>query len=92
MSLQQVIREINEDYQNKLETIKANNPHDDLVITGTHATWQEVLSVYAVKTATDPDNPQEVATMTEEKKRILTEIFWEMNEIEYYITTHTERD
>lgn len=92
MSLQQVIREINEDYQNKLETIKANNPHDDLVITGTHATWQEVLSVYAVKTSTDPDNPQEVATMTEEKKRILTEIFWEMNEIEYYITTHTEKE
>lgn len=90
MSLQQVIREINEDYQNKLETIKVNNPHDDLVITGTHATWQEVLSVYAVKTATDPDNPQEVATMTEGKKRILTVIFWEMNEIKYHITTHTE--
>lgn len=92
MSLQQVIREINEDYQNKLETIKANNPHDDLVITGTHATWQEVLSVYAVKTATDPDNPQEVATMTKEKKRILTVIFWEMNEIGYYIATHIETE
>jgi hypothetical protein len=92
MSLQQVIREINEDYQNKLETIKVNNPHDDLVITGTHATWQEVLSVYAVKTATDPDNPQEVATMTEGKKRILTDIFWEMNAIGYHITTHIETE
>lgn len=92
ITLQQVVREINEDYQNQLKTIKANNPHDDLVITGTLATWPEVLSVYAVKTATDPDNPQEVATMTEGKKQILTEIFWEMNEIEYHITTHTETE
>lgn len=90
MSLQQVIREINEDYQNQLKTIKANNPHDDLVITGTLATWPEVLSVYAVKTATDLDNPQEVTTMTEGKKRILTDIFWEMNAIGYHITTHIE--
>lgn len=92
MSLQQVVREIDEDYQNQLETIKANNPHDDLVIIGAHATWPEILSVYAVKTAADPNNPQEVATMTKEKKRILTEIFWEMNEIEYHITTHTETE
>ena len=92
MTLQQVVREINEDYQNQLETIKANNPHDDLVITGTHATWQEVLSVYAVKTSTAPDNPQEVATITEGKKQILTDIFWEMNEMEYHITTHTETE
>lgn len=92
ITLQQVVREINEDYQNQLKTIKANNPHDDLVITGTLATWPEVLSVYAVKTATDPDNPQEVATMTEGKKRILTDIFWEMNAIGYHITTHTETE
>lgn len=92
ITLQQVVREINEDYQNQLKTIKANNPHDDLVITGTLATWPEVLSVYAVKTATDPDNPQEVATMTEGKKRILTDIFWEMNAIGYHITTHIETE
>ena len=92
ITLQQVVREINEDYQNQLKTIKANNPHDDLVITGTLATWPEVLSVYAVKTATDPDNPQEVATMTEGKKRILTNIFWEMNAIGYHITTHIETE
>lgn len=92
LTLQQVIREINEDSQNQLETIKANNPHDDLVVTGAHATWPEVLSVYAVKTTTDPDNPQEVATMSEGKKQILTNVFWEMNEIEYHIATHTETE
>lgn len=92
MTLQQVVREIDEEYRKQLETIKANNLYDDFVIAGTHATWPEVLSVYAVKTATDPDNPQEVATMTKEKKRILTVIFWEMNEIGYYIATHIETE
>lgn len=30
--------------------------------------------------------------MTDKKKQILTEIFWEMNEIEYQIATHTETE
>ena len=28
------------------------------------------------KDNTDPDNPQEVASVTEEKKHLLTDIFW----------------
>ena len=40
------------------------------------------LPVYAVKTTTDSDNPQEVATIDDEQARaILTDIFWEMNQI-----------
>ena len=31
----------------------------------------------------NPDNPQEVASMTDEKKQLLKDIFWEMNEISY---------
>ena len=52
--------------------------------------WPEVLSVYAVKIAGDPNNPQEVASMDESKKHILTDIFWEMNEITHSITSKTE--
>ena len=70
--MRQVIQGINEEYQGKLEAIKADNPHDALEITGSRAVWPEVLSVYSVKTTTDPDEPQEVATITEEKKQILT--------------------
>ena len=50
-------------------------------MSGSRAVWKEVLAVYSVKTTTDPDNPQEVATMDETKKGLLTDIFWEMNEI-----------
>ena len=90
MTMQQVVRDINEDYQNRIETIKANNPYDDLEMSGSRAVWPQVLSIYAVKTTTDPDNAMEVATMTEEKKQLLTDIFWAMNSISYRIETETE--
>ena len=91
-SMREVVVEINEDYQNQLDTIKANNPYDELEMSGSRAVWPEVLSVYAVKTTTDPDNPQEVATVTEEKKQLLTDIFWEMNDISYRTETKTETE
>lgn len=91
-TMREVVIEINQDYQNQLDTIKANNPYDDLEMSGSRAVWPEVLSVYAVKTTTDPDNPQEVASVTEEKKQLLTDIFWEMNDISYRTETDTETE
>ncbi len=90
MTMQQVVRDINEDYQNRIESIKANNPYDDLEMSGSRAVWPQVLSIYAVKTTTDPDNAMEVATMTDEKKQLLTDIFWAMNSISYRTETETE--
>ena len=82
-TMQQVVQEINLDYQNRLDKIEASVAYDELKMSGSRAVWPEVLSIYAVKTTTDPDNPQEVATMTEEKKKLLTDVFCEMNEISY---------
>ncbi len=59
-------------------------------MSGSRAVWPEVLSVYAVKTAGDPNNPQEVASMDESKKQILKEVFWAMNEISFNTATKTE--
>ena len=89
-TMQQVVQEINLDYQNQLDAIKAGVSYDDLEMSGARAVWPEVLSIYAVKTTTDPDNPQEVATMTDEKKQLLKNIFWEMNEISHRTETKTE--
>jgi len=77
------VRELNQEYEDKLEQIKADNPHDELDMSGSRAVWPEVLAVYAVKTTTDPDNPHEVATMDDDKKELLREIFWAMNVISY---------
>lgn len=89
-TMQKVVQEINDDYQQQIDTTKANLSHDVLEMSGSRAVWPEVLAVYAVKTTTDPDNPQEVATMDDSKKAILTDIFWEMNQISSRTETRTE--
>lgn len=84
-----VVREINQEYEGKLEEIKSGTAHDTLEMSGSRAVWPEVLAIYAVKTTTDPDNPQEVATMDDGKKELLKEIFWAMNEISHRTETAT---
>ena len=80
-TMYEVVREINTDYDNQLESIKQSYVYDDLEMYGSRAVWKEVLSVYAVKTTTDPNNAQEVASMDDGKKALLKEIFWAMNVI-----------
>ena len=83
------VREINLEYESKLAEIENSATHDRLELSGSRAVWPEVLAVYAVKTTTDPDDPQEVATMDDEKKELLKEIFWAMNEISHRTETAT---
>ncbi len=90
MTMQGVVREINTEYDTRLDEIQYGTAHDVLEMSGSRAVWKEVLAVYSVKTTTDPDNPQEVATMDEGKKQLLSGIFWEMNEISYRTETKTE--
>ena len=87
-TMQMVVQEVNQEYQDQLDSIKSSVTYDTLEMSGSMAVWPEVLSVYSVKVTSDPDNPQEVATITDEKEQILRDIFWEMNEISY--TTSTE--
>ena len=81
LTMPAVVREINQEYLDKLDAIKAGTVHDRLEMVGFRAVWREALAVYAVKTTIDPDTPQEVATMDESKKALMKEIFWAMNEI-----------
>ena len=90
MSVSGAVREINMEYQAKLEQIEEDNPHDVLEITGTRAQWPEILAVYAVRVTADPVNGQEAATMTGFKREILEEIFWSMNDIAFRLDEVTE--
>jgi len=47
--------------------------------------------VYAVKTTTNPDAPQEVATVDNGKKATLKDIFWRMNELSSRTESKTEK-
>lgn len=86
-TMQMVVQEINQEYQTELDSIKSSVTYDTLEMSGSMAVWPEVLSVYSVKVTSDPDNPQEVATITDEKEQILRDIFWEMNTITHSTTT-----
>ena len=89
-TMRQAVQEINADYQSQIDTARANLTYDELEMSGSRAVWPEVLAVYAVKTTTDPGDPQEVATVDDSKKAILKDIFWRMNEISSRTKSKTE--
>lgn len=89
-TMRQVVQEINTDYQSQIDVTKAGSTYDELEMSGSRAVWPEVLAVYAVKTTTAPDDPQEVATVDDAKKAILKDIFWQMNEISSSTESKTE--
>ena len=91
MTIQTVVHEINEEYLAQIDGIKKANPHDQVDLTGSKAAWKEVLSIYAIKVNTDPEDPQEVASMNVFKSEILKDIFWDMNEITYHTETKKEK-
>ena len=90
MSMQTAITEINNEYQQKITDMRNSTTHDVLEMSGSRAVWPDVLAVYAVKTASDPDNPQEVASMDESKLQLLKDIFWEMNSVSKSTASKTE--
>ena len=89
-TMRQAVQEINADYQSQIDTTRANITYDELEMSGSRAVWPEVLAVYAVKTTTDPDDPQEVATVDDAKKAILKDIFRQMNELSSRTESKTE--
>ena len=88
-TIRTAIAQVNQEYQDKLEELQASRTYDTLEVTGSQAVWKEVLAVYAVKTTTDPEG-QDVASMDEEKRRLLAEVFWEMNQLSAKVETCTE--
>lgn len=90
-TMRQAVQEINADYQSQIDATMANLTYDELEMSGSRAVWPEVLAVYAVKTTTDPDDPQEVATVDNGKKAILKDIFWQMNELSSRTESKTEK-
>ncbi len=90
--MQDVVQEINTEYQRRLDELQDEIDHDKVEMSGSRAVWPEVLAVYAVAVTTDPDEPQEVATIDDAKKAILEGIFWQMNEIDYETETRTDQE
>ena len=82
-----VVREISQEYDAKVEELKTSATYDELSLSGSRAPWPEILAVYAVKTTSDPTNGQEVVTMNDEKKELLKQVFWAMNQLSSFTST-----
>lgn len=90
MNIISVIQQINNEFDDKIDEIKSSGSFDGVEVIGSRSNWKDILSIYAVKTTTDENNPMEVATVDENKKSILSSIFWDMNNISKSVETRTE--
>lgn len=74
------ITELNQDMDNRIQLIENMNLHDEVVITSNKALWKDVLAIYTVKVS-NGSNETDVMTIDNNKKQILTSVFWDMNTI-----------
>lgn len=78
VTLQQVMSELNTAFSDRITEIENTNAHDDLRQDGQRPLWKDILTIYAVKTTTDPENPLDAVSMDEEHAEVLRTIFWDM--------------
>ena len=90
VTLQQVMAELNTAFADRITEIENANAHDDLRQDGQRPLWKDILTVYAVKTTTDSENPLDAVSMDEEHAEVLRSIFWDMTVIEFTTETYTE--
>lgn len=84
-TLREAISGLNEEHQARIDRIAAENPHDELSLAGSRVPWREVLAVWSVRTAADPDDPADVLTLDERRLASLEEVFWDMNAIDFEV-------
>lgn len=90
ISVRQVVEETASEFSLYIESIIANNPHNELDVqyynNGTLRAdnWVDVLAVFAVKTTTSDDG-MDVLTIDTARVRLLKETFGHMHTTEYHI-------
>ena len=91
-SLRDVILSINQNFSDQIAEATSSVTYDDLEIRGSRASWADILAIYAVEMTTNSVNPQDAATVTDEKIARLQEIFDDMNSFTSYTEQVTETE
>lgn len=86
ITMDNVVIECNQEFGNKLETIQNQTIHDEFILEGSMASWKDILLIYTIK-QTNGVNQNEVITIDNDKKKMIKEIFWDMNTITYEVKT-----
>ncbi len=90
MTLQQAMSQLNTEFSDRIAEIESSVAHDEIQQNGQRAVRKEILTIYAVKTTTEPENPLDAVTMDEAHFAVLQGIFWDMNTIDYTTEIYTE--
>ena len=93
ISIQEAVTQLNGEYQDRLEEIENNVPHDRQEIVsndGSYAiAWQDVLAVFAARTSGAEDGAS-VAVIDADNLNRLRDIMWDMNAVDYCTETDTQ--
>lgn len=88
-----IVAECNMELSARLDEIENAAAADRSEIIGEQANWDLVLAVFATKVAgVEDDTVQDVVVITEDKKQILKNVFWDMHEISSRTETVTNGD
>ena len=86
--MNEVVAECNQEFANKIQYIQNSNAHDEYVLDGNMASWKDILLVYTIKQS-NGKNETDVVTIDENKKKVIKEIFWEMNTLSSEVKEET---
>lgn len=82
ITINQVIKELNNEMYFKIEGIKKFSIHDECIVNYNQMEWKEILIIYIVKTS-NGEMKNEYLSFDNNKAQILKNIYWELNKITY---------
>lgn len=88
VTMNEVVAECNQEFADKIQSIQDSNAHDEYVLDGSMASWKDILLVYTIKQS-NGKNETDVVTMDDNKKKVLKEIFWDMNSLSSEVKEET---
>lgn len=88
ITMNEVVAECNQEFADKIQSIQDSNAHDEYVLDGSMASWKDILLVYTIKQS-NGKNETDVVTMDDKKKKVLKEIFWDMNSLSSEVKEET---
>lgn len=96
--IRDVVAQTSNGFSSQVIDIVNNNPHDEMRMTVTNRgylraeNWIDVLTIYAISTATQDSGGADVVTLDDSKAAKIREIFWEMVEIRHHMETESREE
>lgn len=83
-TMSEVIREIDNEFSDKITDIQNANQYDEYKIKSNHSDWKDILSIYTVVISSG-ESTTDVISLDNYKIEKLKQIFWDVNTISFAI-------